>query len=70
MAVNRLLSYDAPSKLARIRHSRGENAEPHLRVSNEGLLRLRVARAQEIIRLHPYLFASAGGQFNSACLPQ
>jgi len=30
-----------------------------LRASNEGLLRLRVARAQKIIRLHPFLCSAS-----------
>jgi hypothetical protein len=44
-----------------------------LRASNEGLLRPRVARAQEIIRLHPVLCSGSTGptwvsfQFFSSC---
>ena len=47
---------NAPSKLARYLSGMGAD-DLLLRASNEGLLRPRVARAREIIRLHP-LFAS------------
>ena len=41
-----------------------------LRASDEHILIVRVPRAREIIRPHPYLLASGGGQFISVCLPQ
>ena len=47
--------------------------ELSLRASNEGLRRPRVARATEVGVLTPHpphIFASGGGQFSSACLPQ
>jgi len=47
---------NVPSKLARYLSGMGAD-DLLLRASNEGLLRPRVARAREIIRLHP-LFAS------------
>ena len=44
---------DVPSKLARFPSGRGEDAEPHLRASNEGSPRPRVARATEVGVLTP-----------------
>ena len=43
--------------------------DPRMRTSNEGLLRLRIARAQKIIRLHPLLCSASRRTTRQPLLP-
>jgi hypothetical protein len=59
---------DDPSKLARYLSGMGAVDLP-LRASNEGLLRPRVVRAQEINRLHPRLCSGSKGSARVSSTP-